>query len=196
MTEWIDKAAGAYCRLLEVLLVALMAAMVAMVFGNVVLRYGFNSGITVSEELSRWAFVWMTFLGAIIAIKENGHLGTDMLIGRLGPTGKKVCLALAESLMIFCAWLMFSGSLTQTRINADVEAPVSGWSMGLLSVAGVVFAVSAALFHFLKLGRLLTGRLSDEELVTVKESEDIVHEMENANSSKSTTGAKSEGATK
>ena len=184
MTDWIDKTASAYCRLLEVLLVALMAAMVTMVFGNVVLRYGFNSGITVSEELSRWAFVWMTFLGAIIAIKENGHLGTDMLIGRLGPTGKKVCLALAESMMIGCAWLIFSGSLAQTRINADVEAPVSGWSMGLLSAAGVVFAVSAGLFHFLKLGRLLTGRLADDELVTVKESEDIVHELKSEGAAK------------
>ena len=42
MTNWIDKAANAYCKLLELLLVALLAAMVAMVFGNVVLRYAFN----------------------------------------------------------------------------------------------------------------------------------------------------------
>ena len=31
------------------------------------------------------------FLGAIVAIKEHGHLGTDMLIARLGFTGKKIC---------------------------------------------------------------------------------------------------------
>jgi TRAP-type transport system small permease protein len=173
MTDWIDKGASAYCKLLEVLLVVLMAAMVAMVFGNVVLRYVFNSGITVSEELSRWAFVWMTFLGAIIAVKEGGHLGTDMLVGRLGITGKKVCLALAETLMLYCCWLIYAGSLAQTRINLDVEAPVSGWSMGWLSGIGVVFAVSAALFHLLKLGQLFSGRLRDDELVAVQESEDL-----------------------
>lgn len=173
MTDWIDKGAGAYCKLLELLLVVLLAAMVIMVFGNVVLRYAFNSGITVSEELSRWAFVWMTFLGAIIAVKESGHLGTDMLVGRLGPTGKKICLGLAETLMLYSCWLIFSGSVDQTRINFDVEAPVSGWSMAWVSGVGVVFAVSAALFHLLKLGRLLTGRLSESELVTVQESEDL-----------------------
>jgi TRAP-type C4-dicarboxylate transport system permease small subunit len=173
MTDWIDKGASAYCKLLEVLLVALLLAMVVMVFGNVVLRYAFNSGITVSEELSRWAFVWMTFLGAIIAVKESGHLGTDMLVGRLGPTGKKICLALAESLMVYCCWLIFSGSLEQTRINFDVEAPVSGWSLAWISGVGLVFAVSAAAFHLLKLARLLAGRLSDSELVTVQESEDL-----------------------
>jgi len=175
MSESIDKAVAAYCKLLEVLLVVLMAAMVVMVFGNVVLRYGFNSGITVSEELSRWAFVWMTFLGAVVAIKDNGHLGTDMLISRLGPMGKKVCLAIAESAMIYCAWLVFSGSLAQTRINLGVEAPVSGWSQAWVTGAGLVFAVSAAAFHLLKLGKLLTGKLRDDELVTVQESEDLAH---------------------
>lgn len=173
MTDWIDKGASAYCKLLEFVLVALLAAMVVMVFGNVVLRYAFNSGITVSEELSRWAFVWMGFLGAIIAVKEGGHLGTDMLIGRLGRTGKKICLGLAETLMLYCCWLIYSGSLAQTRINWDVEAPVSGWSMAWLSGIGVVFAVSAGLFHALKLGRLLTGQLKDDELVAIQESEDL-----------------------
>jgi TRAP-type transport system small permease protein len=173
VTDWIDKGTSAYCKLLEVLIVLLLLAMVLMVFGNVVLRYAFNSGITVSEELSRWAFVWMTFLGAIIAVKEGGHLGTDVLVGRFGPTGKKVFLAIAETLMLYACWLIFSGSLQQTRINLDVEAPVSGWSMAWLAGVGVVFAISAAVMHALKLGKLLTGQLADDDLVTVKESEDL-----------------------
>ena len=60
-----------------------LAVMVVLVFGNVVLRYGFNLGITVSEELSRLLFVWLTFLGAIVALREHGHLGVDMLVSRL-----------------------------------------------------------------------------------------------------------------
>ncbi len=175
MSDWIDKATGAYCKLLELLLVLLLAVMVVMVFGNVVLRYGFNSGITVSEELSRWAFVWMTFLGAVIALRDNGHLGTDMLVGRLSLRGKKVCLAIAETLMLYSVWLVFSGSWAQMKISLDVEAPVTGWSMAWLPAAGVVFAVSAAVFHALRLGKLATGRLRDDELVTVQESEDLAH---------------------
>lgn len=42
-----------YCRLLDALIALALAVMVVLVFGNVVLRYGFNSGITVSEEVSR-----------------------------------------------------------------------------------------------------------------------------------------------
>ena len=104
--EWLlfseTRLIDGYCRLLEWLIVFALGVMVVLVFSNVVLRYVFNSGITLSEELSRWAFVWMTFLGAIVAVKEGGHLGTDILVGRLGTTGKKLCLALAEGLMLYC----------------------------------------------------------------------------------------------
>lgn len=62
MTRVIDW----YFRLLRFFMVGCLVVMVVLVFGNVVLRYAFNSGITVSEELSRWLFVWL-FVGAIVA---------------------------------------------------------------------------------------------------------------------------------
>ncbi|MFY8087444.1 MAG: TRAP transporter small permease, partial [Rubrivivax sp.] len=76
MTRWLDAVA----RGLETLLVLLMGGMVVLVFGNVVLRYAFNSGITLSEELSRWFFIWMTFMGAVLGLKDHAHLGTDVLV--------------------------------------------------------------------------------------------------------------------
>ena len=166
---WIDR----YCKLLEWLMALLLALMVVLVFGNVLLRYAANSGITVSEELSRWLLVWMTFLGAVVAIKEHAHLGTDMLVSRLGPLGKKVCLVLGPLLMLYATWLMFSGSLAQARINWDVEAPVSGASTAIFYGAGVVFAVSAGVLLLRELYRILSGQLKDSELVMVQESEDI-----------------------
>jgi TRAP-type C4-dicarboxylate transport system permease small subunit len=168
----VNRLLAAYGRLLEALLFLAMLAMVLMVFGNVVLRYAFNSGITVSEELSRWGFVWMTFLGAILGLKEHGHLGTDMLISRLGPAGRKVCLVLAQSLMLFVTVVLLQGSLAQTRINLDVEAPVTGASMAWVYGAGVVFAVSAIVLLARELWRVLSGQASDADLVMVQESEE------------------------
>ena len=60
------KIVEGYFHLLKLVTVLCLALMVILVFGNVVLRYGFNTGITVSEELSRWLFVYVTFLGAIV----------------------------------------------------------------------------------------------------------------------------------
>lgn len=162
-------------RLLELLIALCLAVMVVMVFGNVVLRYLFNSGIAVSEELSRWLFVWMTFLGAIVALKEHGHLGTDMLISRLPRAGKIVCLALSQALMLWVTLLLLKGSWAQSVINADVEAPVTGAPMAVVYAAGVAFSVPAALLLLVELVRTLTGRLRDEDLVMVQESEDLAH---------------------
>lgn len=162
LSHWIDS-----------LIALCLAVMVVMVFGNVVLRYAFNSGIAVSEEVSRWLFVWMTFLGAVVALGEHGHLGTDMLVGRLGPTGKRVCLVVSQLLMLGITWLIFSGSLAQTKINLEVEAPVTGVPMAIVYAAGLAFSVPAALLLLRELFRTLTGRLGDEDLVMVHESEEL-----------------------
>lgn len=162
-----------YCKVLDGITVAFLAIMVVLVFGNVVLRYVFNSGITVSEEMSRWLFVWLTFLGAIVAIKEHGHLGTDMLVARLGYTGKKICAVIAHVLMIYVTWLLLAGSWAQAMINWDVEAPVTGLSMAIFYGSGVFFAISAGLLLIRELYRIVTGQVTEAELVGVQESEDL-----------------------
>jgi TRAP-type C4-dicarboxylate transport system permease small subunit len=167
-----NRAVDAFCRLIEIVIAGLLALMVAMVFGNVVLRYGFNSGIIVSEELSRWLFLWVTFLGAIVAVREHAHLGSDFLVSRLPARGKKACLILGHLLMLYAAWLVFWGALAQVRINVHVEAPVTGASMAFVYGTGVAFAFFTALLLVRDLWRLLSGRLSDEELVMIQGSEE------------------------
>jgi TRAP-type C4-dicarboxylate transport system permease small subunit len=168
----IDAAIERFCRAIEVLIAAALAVMVVLVFGNVVLRYAFNSGIAISEEVSRWLFVWLCFLGAVVAMKEGGHLGTDMLVSRLPLAGKKACLVLGHLLMLYLTWLFLSGSWQQARINHDVAAPVTGAPVALFYASGVVFSVCAGILLLLQLTRLLTGRLQESDLVMVKESEE------------------------
>ncbi|MDT7838386.1 TRAP transporter small permease [Aquabacterium sp. OR-4] len=168
-----NRLINGYCRLLEWAMVAMLAMMVLLVFGNVVLRYAFSSGITVSEELSRWLFVWMCFLGAIVALKEHGHLGTDMLVSRFGPLGRRVCLAVAQTAMLGINGLLFTGSWAQMQINLEVEAPVTGAPVAIFYASGVVFAVSASVILLRELWRTLSGQLRDDELLMVRESEDL-----------------------
>nr|WP_312996999.1 TRAP transporter small permease [Achromobacter animicus] len=170
----IDRFIGAVCRVLEFAIALLLAAMVVLVFGNVVARYGFNSGITLSEELSRWMFIWLTFLGAVIALKERGHLGMDMVVAKLPRAGKKICLVAGQVLMLYIVSLMFKGSWDQAVINADVSAPVSGLPMAIVYVAGLVFSVMAGLIIAMDLYRVLAGKLQDQDLIMVQESEEAV----------------------
>ena len=121
-----NKALRLYAMALEAVIAFGLGLMVLLVFGNVVLRYLFDTGITVSEELSRWIFVWVTFLGAIVAMREHAHLGTDALVSRLPRAGKVACLLAGYVMMIGTCVLLLMGSLEQTQINWNVSAPSSG----------------------------------------------------------------------
>lgn len=162
-----------YCRAIETLAALALAAMVLLVFGNVLLRYVFNSGIAISEEMSRWLFVWLTFMGAVVAVKEQAHLGTDFLLAKLPPWIQRSCLVVSYVLMLYCTWLLFSGAWTQTQINWDVEAPVSGASVGIFYASGVFFAASSGVILLRQLWLLLSGQVRDEDLVNIKESEEL-----------------------
>lgn len=161
-----------YFRLLKALVGVLLAAMVVLVFGNVVLRYAFGSGITVSEELARWFFVWLVFLGAIVGLKEHSHLGVDTLLLALSRTGRRICFVLSHVLMIGCSILLVKGSWAQTLINWNVKAPASGLSVGLFYGIGAVFGASAIAILSFELVQVLLGRAADEDLITVRESEE------------------------
>jgi TRAP-type C4-dicarboxylate transport system permease small subunit len=161
-----------YFHTLKFLVALFLAIMVVLVFGNVFLRYAFNTGITVSEELSRWLFVWMTFMGALVALREHAHLGVDTLVKRLPGIGKKICLVLSLLLMLYVTWLLLQGSWEQTIINLDVKAPATGLSTGLFYGVGIVFGVTASLILLHQLYRVAAGKMSEAELVMVKESEE------------------------
>ena len=169
----LQKPIDLFFKLLEFLVVVCLVAMVIMVFGNVVLRYGFNSGIDVSDELSRYCFIWLTYLGAMIAMREGGHLGVDTLIQHLPLLGKKLCLFLSEALMLFCNGLFFLGTWKMHELQATNESPVLGISMIWIFGIGYVVSVVMGLINLHVLYRLLTGQLREDELVQVQETEGL-----------------------
>jgi TRAP-type C4-dicarboxylate transport system permease small subunit len=149
-----------FFRAMELMLAALLLGMVLMVFGNVVLRYVFNSGLTVSEELSRYFLVWLTFLGAIVTFKDNAHLGVSSMVERLSRKGKVVCAAISHVLIVACCVLMIWGT-----------APVTGMSLIWVHGMGYLTAGMIALLALHKLFRIFSGTVSEAELVGVTEDE-------------------------
>lgn len=122
----------------ENILIAGLVVMWIMVFGNVVLRYAFNSGIIISEEVSRIIFVWLTLGGAFLVARENGHLGMHSLVNKLGPKGKLGCQLAVQFATLFCMSLLVIGCWKQMTINMSNYAPASGIPTGVTYMAGVV----------------------------------------------------------
>jgi TRAP-type C4-dicarboxylate transport system permease small subunit len=173
MLAAVERLIDLYCRFLKVTIVVCLAAMVVLVFTNVVLRYLFNSGIATSEELSRWLLVWLTFLGAIVALRQHAHLGVDTLVRALPAHGKFVCFIASYLLMLYADALLTIGSWKQTVLTYGDTAPASGISVGLFFYSsGLVFGVSAAVILLLDLARVLSGSATEADLIAVKESDE------------------------
>ncbi len=168
-----QKAVDLFFKLLEFLVVACLVAMVAMVFGNVVLRYAFNSGITVSDEMSRYCFIWLTYIGAMVAMREGGHLGVDTLVKHLPIGGKKVCLFVSECLMLFINGLFLLGTWKMHELQVTNVSPVVGISMIWIFGIGYVVSVVMGIINVRVLFRLVTGRITEGELVQVVETEGL-----------------------
>jgi TRAP-type C4-dicarboxylate transport system permease small subunit len=161
--------ADALTRALEVVMVVCLAVMLVMVFGNVVLRLFFNTGIDLSEEIPRFAFVWMTFLGAIVGMRKRAHLGVDMLVRALPVFGRKVCWGISQAVMLVCCGYIVYGTWLQHDIIQGNASPVAQISM--LWVFGVSYltGTAIALICASNLLRLFTGTVGEDELIDVHE---------------------------
>ena len=174
-----------FFKLLELLVVILMVAMVIMVFGNVFLRYAFNSGITISDEMSRYCFIWLTYIGAMVAMREGGQLGVDTLVKHLSRGGKKLCLFLSESLMLYCNGLFLLGTWKMHDLQVTNVSPVAGLSMIWVFGIGYVVSLVMGMINIRVLYRLLSGRITEAELIQVVEAEGLADAAKTLQTAKS-----------
>ncbi|MEM1506213.1 TRAP transporter small permease [Domibacillus sp. 8LH] len=165
---------------LNIIMALALAVMVVLVFGNVVLRYLFNSGITWSEEMSRYLFIWLTFLGAIGAFKNKEHLGVDMLIKRLPNKMKRVVLVISDLLILAVLFLVLDGSWKMTMINIDSKAPATGLPLAFIYGTGILVSISMGLMTIYNLYGVIFNKIKDEDLVKISDSEELIslHEDE------------------
>lgn len=165
---------------LNIIMALALAVMVVLVFGNVVLRYLFNSGITWSEEMSRYLFIWLTFLGAIGAFKNKEHLGVDMLIKRLPNKMKRVVLVISDLLILAVLFLVLDGSWKMTMINIDSKAPATGLPLAFVYGTGILVSISMGVMTIHNLYQVVFNKIKDEDLVKISDSEELIslHEDE------------------
>ncbi|MDE3974267.1 TRAP transporter small permease [Glaesserella parasuis] len=132
-------------KALEFLVVNILSTMACLVFLNVVLRYGFNSSINITEEVSRYLFVWLTFLGAILAFSDNQHVSVTMLTDKLSPTTRHILRLFTDSIRLFCCYLVVQGGWVQFQLNLHNLSPISEIPTGVTYLAAVISGVFIAI---------------------------------------------------
>ena len=104
-----DKIADKLFKGIDYFTGILTGLMVLFVFLNVVLRTFFNSGLTWSEELARYLFVFVTYIGAISAMRANAHLGVDTLISRMKPQVQMVMYVVSQLIIMALMVILVQG---------------------------------------------------------------------------------------
>ena len=169
MNQAIQPLIDGIFKIFETLMVICIAVMLVMVFGNVMLRIFFNTGIDLSEEIPRFAFVWMTFIGAIVGMRKHAHLGVDIITQMLPLAGKKVCWGISQFIMAVCCYYIVYGTWLQHDILQGNSSPVAQismvWVFGVSYVTGTFIGIMC-LFN---LYRLVTGQVEESELSDVME---------------------------
>lgn len=121
-----------------------MLAMVVIIFAQVVARYALSNSLSWSEEIGRYIFVWMTFIGSAIAVRNKLHVALDMFVVRLPRSLQKLCLMISYvSMMIFTGVVIYGGYKFvlkgSNQISAALQLPMHYVYLVLPIGGGLIF---------------------------------------------------------
>lgn len=145
-------------RLLEYIVAVLLVIMVIVVFGNVVSRYVFGKTFAWSEEIARFVLVYLVFLGAIIAMYRQQHLGVDVLYKFTPPGVQKVLRIIAGILVCIVLVAMIDGGRKMVELGMTWPAPATRIPYGYINLTIPFSAFCMLLIVVGRLFREFRGR--------------------------------------
>lgn len=164
MGRLLDRFSAGFIRLLEVIMVLMMIGMLILVGVNVFLRIAANSGIDYAEEIPRFMFIWLTFCGAVVAMKANTHINVNMFVHMVKRPVQKLFYGITQALVLVCGVYITYGTIMLHDIIYENASPVlqisTLWVYGVTYIAGPALALIA----LANLIRLALGRVTDKEL--------------------------------
>lgn len=136
-------------RGVELVLILLLAAMLAIVFAQVVARYVFNQSIPGADEAATFAQIWMVLLGAGYAMRQRLHVSIELVIERLPVLVARLLLVPVAGLCLWFLWVVFEGGLLLMQVGAWQTSPGLQVPMdipyAMLPIGAAYFALEAGL---------------------------------------------------
>lgn len=111
----------------ETFIALILGAMTIITFINVVLRYGFNTGLIWGLEMTAFLFAWLVLFGVSYAVKVTAHLGVDAIINLFDKPVRKVLALIAAAVCIFYAFLMLKGAWDYWANFANLPQTTGRW---------------------------------------------------------------------
>lgn len=110
-------------KIIMTIIGVMLMIMTASIFYQVILRYIFDAANVWAEELTRYLFVWITFLGASVAIRRSRHLTIEFFINLLGKRAKAILQIIIYTFtLIFLAVVLKNGIVLVLRTTNTLSA--------------------------------------------------------------------------
>ncbi len=166
---------------IDYLLGIMLALIVLFVFLNVVLRTVFNSGLTWSEEIARYLFVYITYIGAIGAMRSNVHLGMDSVMHKLPKGLKRITYIFAQIIIIIIMAMLTHGAYTMTLQSVEARAAATGIPLSIIYGVGMLTGICIAIICISNIIKVVKEPESINKLITLHESDedDVLEKMKN-----------------
>lgn len=145
--------------------VVISVVIVCATMAQVIFRYVVLSPLPWSEELARYCFVWIVFLGGAIGLSRGAHLGVDLLVNLLPFKLQRAMETLSSVCIVIFALVVINASLPVLQMNMYQRSPALGlqmsWvyaaipiSMGLIAAVSVERIIFSVLSHPSRGGRV------------------------------------------
>lgn len=179
MTKTLDR----LFKGIDVVLGIMLGFMILFVFLNVVLRVFFNSGLTWSEELARYIFVYITYIGAIGAMRSNSHLGMDSIMGKLPPKTKRVVYIIAQIMIAAVMLMVAHGAMKMTIQSVEAKAAATGIPLSIIFGIGIITGICIVIICISNIVKVIKEPALVDQMVKIYESEDeeLIEEMKKLN---------------
>ncbi len=136
----------------------LMFGMMSIIFVQVVARYAFHHSLSWSEEIGRYIFVWISFLGMVAAFKHGSHVSLDLLLHVLKGYSRKVLLCVNGLLILVMSSAVFWSGIKLFQLGTRQMSPALKLPMHLVYL---VVPVSGLLLVYFALRALWISFHSD-----------------------------------
>lgn len=168
-----SRTLNALFKLVEILMASFLALMVVLFFVNVILRYFFSSGMVWSEEVARLCFIYLVYLGAVGAFRDNRHLGMQTILERAPGKTQKVLYVLVQLIIIWVMVLLLQGSWELMVQNSGDRWVATGYPRALVYAIGLITGAGIALISLGNIVRLIVQKVSVEELLRIPGGTDL-----------------------
>lgn len=158
-------------RGVELLMAFFLAVMIILVFANVLLRYFFSTGFEWSEEIARLCFIYLVYLGAIGAMRDNQHLLIDSLLTRIPTFYQKIIYGLVQIGIIWIMGVLSVGSWQLIVQNLNDRWVATQFPIFLVYAVGLVTGISIIIIALANIYRLSIDKLSVTELLTIRDDD-------------------------